>query len=164
MLVPFRLADDLADRKKDQSLHPDRELCTTTCPRNYLFALGALTCLAMIAVLSTRGNIARSLLVATMLFTGCWYVVREKLQASAIWNYHVVLTKYAAFVMILIDPDSWHIPVEVWWSSVTAYVLLLVWEVLHDATHRNDVTATRLAATEILTWSAWTLWIGLQNF
>jgi hypothetical protein len=161
MIVPFRLADDLADRKHDQLHYADRELCTTQYLRSYKFALGLLACIAVIAVFFARGRIAMILLLAAFLYAACWYNVREALRASAICNYHLVLAKYAAFALILIDPGSWCIPIEAWWSSATAYVLLLLWEVAHDATYRKSVTAKRLAVIEFFSWLVWTLWIVL---
>ena len=162
LIVPFRLADDLADRKQDQARYPDRELCRTEDRQGYVNVLVMLFSIAIIAILSTRGSRALLFLLSAMLLIAFWYKVREFSPTLVICNYHLVLTKYAAFELILIDPMSWRIPLETWWSSLTAYLWLLLWEVVHDAKVRDSVAARRLAVIEFSSWLAWTAWLVLR--
>ena len=159
LVVPLRLADDLADRRRDQSRYPDRELCKTAYLPSYWYSLVILLCIAALVVSCTRGLVALVILVAATAVVAIWYKFREALQASAIVNYHVVLTKYISFEWILIDSSALPTSIDGWWYALTAYGALLLWEVLHDETNRLLATARRLAVLEFAAWLVWTLWI-----
>lgn len=159
LVVSFRLADDLADRQRDQSRHPDRELCKTAYLPSYWNTLVILLCIAALVVSCTRGLVALAILATAIAVVAIWYKVREALQASAILNYHLVLTKYIAFEWILIDASALPTSTNGWWYALTAYGTLLLWEVLHDETNRSLATARRLAVLEFAVWLVWTLWI-----
>jgi hypothetical protein len=159
LVIPFRLADDLADRQRDQLKYPNRELCKAKSLRSYLIVLVFSLFFATVLIVQLRGVVATTILLITTCWIAFWYKVREPLQSSAILNYHIVLTKYIAFVWILIasDANALHVTVHGWWSALTAYVVLLLWEVIHDDTHRNSATARGLAVIEFVLWLAWSV-------
>jgi hypothetical protein len=163
LVISFRLADDLADRQRDQLRFPNRELCKTEYLQSYLVVLMVLLAVTTALVLLTRGVIALTSLVMAICLISVWYKAREAWQASSILNYHVVLTKYIAFVWILIDPDTLQNSIHGWWSALTAYVLLLLWEVVHDEMHRGLATARVLVVIESVLWLAWTLWMIAEH-
>ena len=157
LVIPFRLADDLADRRRDQLRYPNRELCKAKSLRSYLIVLVFSLFFATVLIFQLRGIGAATILLLSVGLIAFWYNVRELLQSSAILNYHVVLTKYIAFVWILIGSDAVQVSINGWWSALTAYVLLLLWEVIHDDTHRGSATAKVLAVIEFVLWLAWSV-------
>jgi hypothetical protein len=128
-LFQFRLADDLADRKRDHLEHPDRVL--VRADGRIFFAL--LAVLALVNTLLTALVLAERRWVEFMALNGLyvvWYAVRADRQTTRLLVHLMVLLKYPSFVYLLSEPAS-----AVWRLTgvlVLIYACMVAYEVLHD--------------------------------
>ena len=75
LVVQFRLWDDLADRSRDQSLHPERVLCTTVFIRGFWSLCFTICVMNVLLVSQIRNRNTLSALVAADVMMLCWYLV-----------------------------------------------------------------------------------------
>jgi hypothetical protein len=166
-IVSFRLADDLADRKLDQTRHADRVLCTTRYVAAFKTCLAILILLGMVTTFAFQGIESLVLLAAYGVLLTSWYLGRKRSGLGAVWNYHVVLLKYAVLTLSLIDSTFWLRTPKPILVAFIAYWLVCVFEVLHDADLRCKPVARRAAMWEVglivlATCFAFT-WTGTQH-
>ena len=155
LVFHFRLCDDLADRRYDQTHHPGRIL-----PRaerlHWFYQLLALSTLASLALLLLLGHelLVFAGLNAAALF---WYAAVPIQWRHSIPGRHVLLLKYPAFVW-LIAPQPHRGEVRL--SMIIVYLCCAIYELFHDGGIRTTPAARVVMGLEICLLGGIAVWIG----
>jgi 4-hydroxybenzoate polyprenyltransferase len=150
LVLGFRLWDDLIDRERDRSRHPDRVLSQVGSVRVFRGFLFVTFAVAAAMVASREG--AASRLAATAFLCGglfIWYRVRGRFHVKGIVNYHLVLLKYPVIVYILGSPSLQAGLSHLLMAMVLVYLCFCIYEVLHDADLRAAQGARAALALEM---------------
>jgi len=154
LVFEFRLWDDLADRKSDQQQFPERILGRTTSLHLFHRMLGILIVVNFSLMAIFRPWWSLTGLFVLHLLIGLWYWARDRIPISilphlSIWNYHVILSKYPAFVLILGAVSPRELGPSLFIGTCVVYLALCVFEVLHDARLRTIRSARMLLVIEL---------------
>ena len=130
LLAQFRIWDDLADRRADSIVHPDRVLVTAEDPRP-LVGLGVALLAANVAGSAHRDGTFISVLILAVLHAalGCHYLFRER---RTVLGDQLLLSKYPAFVLILSGERLLASPVAVLLAAAVVYAAASAYEAWHD--------------------------------
>lgn len=106
LIAQFRLWDDLVDRERDRSLHPQRVLARSGNVRVFVAACVLLGALNLVGLLAWRGAAVSAGGGLLCLGAALWYRAHA---ARGSVHAHVLLLKYPAFVALLASPlsDPW---------------------------------------------------------
>lgn len=107
IVLLFRVWDDLADRRVDRELHPERVMvqAATTAPFVALVVALALIVVALLALRDSRG-VDLGVLIVLALALAAWYAIRDRIGATPLASAHVILLKYPAIAFIASPPSS----------------------------------------------------------
>lgn len=152
LISMFRLWDDLADLSQDRIKHPDRVLCVTVHEKSFqqfCMLLGATTLVLLLSSANLQASIGFAGL--TILF-----VLFYKLPWRDAWprvSYHLLMLKYPCFVLLISTCD--HRTLDSSDSSrlilaLLVYLLLCIYEVLHDPALRSDARCRQIAGIELV--------------
>ncbi|HND51895.1 MAG TPA: hypothetical protein PLV92_05845, partial [Pirellulaceae bacterium] len=142
--------DDLADRRRDATNHPQRVLCRAPSIAPFVWTL--LLAFAVEAVLLATARVYWSLAGFAVLIglLGAWYGWRAKLGDRPILNYHVVLLKYPALAVMLGLHELSDLSLALLGPAAALYVVLCIYEVAHDPLLRRSRLAWLCAGIEAL--------------
>lgn len=129
LLAQFRIWDDIADRRADTVLHPDRVLVRAT-DITPLVALGVAVMAGNLAV-TQRYTTSASLvtLAALHLVLGSYYFLRH---GRTVWGDQLLLSKYPAFVAVLAGDRLLTSPLPVALTAALVYAAASAYEAWHD--------------------------------
>lgn len=149
-ILALRLWDDLADRRRDATNHPQRVLCRAPSIAPFVWTL--LLAFAVEAVLLATARVYWSLAGFAVLIglLGAWYGWRAKLGDRPILNYHVVLLKYPALAVMLGLHELSDLSLALLGPAAALYVVLCIYEVVHDPLLRRSRLAWLCAGVEAL--------------
>ena len=148
----FRLWDDLADLSQDRIEHPDRVLSGTAHKKSFQRCCILLGATALVLLLSS-GNLQTSIGFACLTIL---MVLFYKLPWRDAWprvSYHLLMLKYPCFVLLISTCD--HRTLDSSDSSrlilaLLVYLLLCIYEVLHDPALRSDARCRQIAGIELV--------------
>jgi 4-hydroxybenzoate polyprenyltransferase len=149
LIVQFRIWDDLADRQRDRSRHPERILpaASRAGPFHGLWIVAAGATVALLALgpwpawrLSVYGLLALTL--------GIWYASGRHRWTQPVLNYHVVLAKYPVFVCLIGGVAARTAPRLL--AALSVYLALCAYEVLHDPETAEAPGARRALRAELV--------------
>jgi hypothetical protein len=147
LLFQFRLWDDLADAALDRFEHPERILPRSESPTVFRGAAWVAFTAGLAAVAALSGVGAAAGLVVLCAIYAAWYA-REPAARRGLVGAHVVVLKYAAFVLLLaprpLDPHRAALACSAIYFASSAY------ELLHDRANRARRGARALAAAELV--------------
>ncbi len=129
LVITFRIWDDLMDRDRDRTRHPERVLvrASSTNPvviASWVLAIGALT-----AIEGTRTKPSVVLLMTYVAVLAASYKLRGLRTPAAD---RILLLKYGIFTLVLIGvPDAW--TARGLLSAAAAFIVACVYEWWHDA-------------------------------
>lgn len=146
----LRLWDDLADRRRDAELRPQRVLCRapSIAPFAWTLVLALVAEAAMLATARVYWSLAGFAVLIGLL--GAWYGWRAKLGERPILNYHVVLLKYPALAVMLGLHEFSDLSLALLGPAAALYVVLCIYEVAHDPLLRHRRLAWFCACVEAL--------------
>lgn len=147
LISMFRLWDDLADLRQDRIEHPDRVLSVTAHEKSFhrfCMLLGATT----LVLLLSSGNLQTSIGFAalTILFA---LFYRRPWRAGVRLRYHLLILKYPCFVLLISTRDNRPIDSSRLILALLVYLLLCIYEVLHDPSLRSDARCRLIAGIEL---------------
>jgi hypothetical protein len=146
LLFQFRLWDDLADAALDRVEHPDRILARSESRTVFRAATWVAFTAAVAAVAALSGLLAAAGLVVLCAIYAGWYA-REPAARKGLVGAHIVVLKYAAFVLLLaprpLDAHRAALACSAIYFASTAY------ELLHDPANRARRGARTFAAAEL---------------
>jgi 4-hydroxybenzoate polyprenyltransferase len=131
LLAQFRLLDDLADRHRDRTSHPDRVLAARAQVTDFKVLCAALATVNVVLLFVWSGWPGAAALVALDAAAVAWYVWRPFQRTAA--SDLVPLCKYPAFVLLLGLPTARSLS-NVWLAALAAYGAACAYEVWHDRT------------------------------
>lgn len=140
LIAQFRLWDDLADRARDRSAHPQRVLARIDDVRVFVvacIALGGVNAAALFALHDVARVAGWTLLC---IGSGAWYRGHT---SRALLHTHVLLLKYPAFVLLLVASPA--APWTIAMAAACVYSALCSFDLL-DAHGGRRVHRTALAA------------------
>ena len=148
LISMFRLWDDLADLSRDRIEHPDRVLSGTAHEKWFqrsCILLGATT----LVLLLSSGNLQTSIgfTCLTILF-----VLFYKLPWRDAWprvSYHLLILKYPCFVILISTCENRIIESSRLILTLLVYLLLCIYEVIHDPALRSDARCRLIAGIEL---------------
>jgi 4-hydroxybenzoate polyprenyltransferase len=147
LLFQFRLWDDLADAALDRIEHPDRILPRSESRTVFRAATWVAFTAGIGAVFALSGVVAAAGLVALCAIYAAWYA-REPGARKGLVGAHLVVLKYAAFVLLLaprpLDAHRAALACSAIYFASTAY------ELLHDPANRTRRGARTVAAAELV--------------
>lgn len=137
-VLTCRIWDDLADRRADCAVEPQRVICRTEHASPFV-ALGLTAALpAGILVALTRPGQALAGFVSVHLGLALWYASRQLARGSLFVNYHVVLLKYPALTLVIESRWSDGLsPKSIAWALVP-YLGLCAFEYFDDRRIRDN--------------------------
>jgi hypothetical protein len=153
LVLAFRVWDDLADRERDATEHPERIMVSTRQTTPFI-ALGMALAVAAIEPIVFATDVQRrttALFVAAVCLA-IWYRARRSALASLLGE-HVVLIKYPA-VAFAVAPGavSFDTRTAVLLAVATLaslYLVLCIYESFDDPALRASARARRIAITEL---------------
>ena len=130
LLAQFRIWDDLADRGKDMSAHPERVLVRAPSP-GPIAGLGVGLFSINVALALQRDTTVLSLFLLALLHAalGVHYLRRNR---RTLLGDQLLLAKYPAFVCILAGPRLVDAPIAVGVAALLIYAGASAYEVWHD--------------------------------
>ncbi len=150
-VLALRVWDDLQDRERDASVHPDRITLRddAATPLRYLELVSAAAAIVLIA---TGSRPMTRLFVFALLGAafGLWYRARASLDVSPVLAAHVVLIKYPV-IAYLVAPGVVHGTKGLVLAApvmVTVYLLVCIHEGLHDPQLRRSRLARGVLVAE----------------
>ena len=150
LLAQFRIWDDLVDVPLDRRVKPNRVLCTTTFRGAFIGLVVALAAGSVALLVSLTNLAALALLGGLTVLMICWYLIPSRSTWTGA-NYHVVLLKYPAFILLLASrAESLSVPASSLRTAFAVYLLLCVFEVCHDHLLRGRTRFRLLAGVEAL--------------
>lgn len=131
LLLQFRLWDDLEDRERDRSVHPDRVLVRSQAAP-FRVVLSALTIgnLALFAIVGSGAALA-GLAALDLAFWLAYRRLRPRVPES-VWRFHVVLVKYPAFVSLLATMTGAQTKGRLLAAALLVYACACAYEAVHD--------------------------------
>lgn len=129
LLAQFRLWDDLADRERDRSTHPDRVLVRAQRAGPFV-ALCLLLAAANILSSSYAGKSALALCLLLNCAAAAWYAWRPSRRTAT--GDLLVLVKYPVFVVLLGTTPTAPFA-EIAFSALAVYAAACAFELWHDA-------------------------------
>ena len=130
LLAQFRIWDDLADRQRDSTMHPNRVLVAS---RNSgpVVGVGIALLVVNVALATQRGAMPLPLLFLGILHAvlGCYYLLRDR---RTVIGDQLLLSKYPAFVLILAGERLLSAPAAVLLSAAAVYAAASAYEAWHD--------------------------------
>jgi hypothetical protein len=131
LLAQFRLWDDLADRERDRSAHPERVLVRSARVTPFVAVCAGLAFLNVLLLLMWNGAGGAVVLLALDAAAAGWYAWRPDHRTAT--SDLVLLGKYPAFALLIAGPSTWFVP-HAWLAALAIYAGACVFEVWHDAT------------------------------
>lgn len=125
LIAQFRLWDDLVDRERDRSAHPERVLSGASDTTPFVATVCGLGAVNGIALYALNDWLALSGLLGLHGALGLWYA---RAASRGLIHDHVLLLKYPVFVMLLASPAS--NPGLLVSTSVLVYAALCAFELL----------------------------------
>jgi 4-hydroxybenzoate polyprenyltransferase len=129
LVIAFRAWDDLMDRERDRSGHPERVLvrATSTTP---LVATTAAAAIGAVTLVGAVHGLASVILVAVYALVLAWsYATRRSRSATREW---ILLLKYGVFTAAIVGFPSALRP-RALLSAAIAFAIACIYEWLHDA-------------------------------
>lgn len=147
LLLEFRLWDDLSDVQIDRARHPNRVLPRSAHLASFWWLLAIVATLAGVVAAWSRTWQGIAAFVAIHLLLAAWY----RMPRRTVWetaNYHFVLLKYPAFVVVLSmrHGASWGVTLII--ALLSIYLALCVYEVWHDDRLRSRRVSRTIAGLE----------------
>lgn len=158
LIAQFRLWDDLVDRERDRSLHPERVLARARNLTPFVVTLWGLGAVNGAALYALHGGMALSGLLVLHGALGLWYARRA---SSDLVHDHVLLLKYPVFVTLLATPAS--NPGSLALTSVLVYAALCAFELLDRSAgswRQRSLLAFHCAVLIIGAFSARAEWVS----
>jgi hypothetical protein len=146
----FRLWDDIADRPRDQHAHPERVLSQSSLIQEFVSLDLFLAILSVFLTIDRYFSAPTKTMLALYSVLFVWYWLRERLPWVPVLNYHIILTKYPCFVMILSGTSDRTFTPTLFSQAAVVYLLLCVFEVLHDRELRRFGVARVMAFVEFV--------------
>ena len=144
LVAATRLWDDLADRKYDAALHPNRVLVRARTVRGYEATVAALAAAAATLVLLRPEPVVGELMVGLLFLSlSVFYVVRTRIRSAG--NELVLLSKYPAIVLIVAGNLA---------TTRTLFAALMVYAgaCAYEAWHDRDSGLGTLARSRRILW------------
>ena len=157
LLAMFRLWDDLSDIATDRTKKPDRILPQTSHQASFRWTCGILgiTSFSMLVLTNPRNSIGFLLLTA-------FFMIYYKLPWRTSWprlSYHLLILKYPCFIaLICVSHDEATRPLHLMLMLLT-YLILCIYEVVHDAQLRADAGCRIIAKVELVFAALTATWI-----
>lgn len=129
LVIAFRIWDDLMDRERDRTKHPDRVLVRASSTDPLVTASWVLLTGTLIVIQDTRTTPSTVLLVAYMAVLAASYRLRGLRTPAAD---RILLLKYGVFTLALIGPPAWF-SARGLLAAAAAFVVACVYEWWHDA-------------------------------
>jgi 4-hydroxybenzoate polyprenyltransferase len=138
LVITFRIWDDLMDRERDRTKHPDRVLVRAPSTDPLVIASWVLLVGALM-VIDGRSTLSAVLLLAYMVVLATSYQLRglpavasAKAGSRTPATDRILLLKYGVFTLALIGPPAAFSPRRLL-SAAAAFVVACVYEWWHDA-------------------------------
>jgi len=129
LVIAFRMWDDLMDRDRDRSRHPERVVVRASSTTPLVVAATAIAIGALVVVSAARGFASVVFLAAYSAVLALSYVTRGTRSAIREW---ILLLKYGVFTLALIGlPAAW--TPRALLSAAAAFAAACIYEWLHDA-------------------------------
>ena len=142
LVAATRLWDDLADRRRDAMLHPDRVLVRERSVRGYEGTVVALGAAAAMLVLRRPDRLVGGLMLGLLFLSlSVFYAVRARRSAG---TELVLLSKYPAIVLIVAGSLA---TVRTMFGALMVYAGACAYEAWHD---RNSELGTLARSRRIL--------------
>jgi hypothetical protein len=133
LLAQFRSWDDLADRDRDARTHPERVLVRATSVAPIVAFSGALAALSIcVAARRDASGVAAAVLLALIGVLSAWYSLRTVSTVRTAAGDHLLLSKYAAMVIIVAGARALTAPVQILGAALALHLVVCVYEVWHD--------------------------------
>jgi 4-hydroxybenzoate polyprenyltransferase len=129
LVIAFRMWDDVMDRERDRSRHPQRIVVRASSTVPFTVAAVAVAIGAGILVGVTHGPASVGLLAAYSAVLAASYATRGPRSAVREW---ILLLKYGVFTLALVGLPAALTPRGLL-SAAAAFALACVYEWLHDA-------------------------------
>lgn len=127
LVVAFRAWDDLMDRERDRTRHPERIVVRAALTMSLVVAAACLGTAGIIAVWLVNGETSAALLVTLCGVLAAWYVTRGRRSGN---GDRILLFKYAVFTWALIGPAAF--TPRGLASAIGVYLAACLYEWLHD--------------------------------
>jgi 4-hydroxybenzoate polyprenyltransferase len=128
LVVTFRIWDDLMDRERDRSKHPDRVVVRAPSTDPLVLATGALLTVAQWTIADRQGLQSVALLFVYMIVLAASYRLRGSRTAT---TDRILLLKYGMFTLALIGfPAAW--TPRGLLSAAAAFLIACIHEWWHD--------------------------------
>jgi 4-hydroxybenzoate polyprenyltransferase len=129
LVIAFRMWDDVMDRERDRSKHPERVVVRASSTTPLIVAAAAVAIGAAILVGSARGFASLSILAIYTAVLAASYATRGARTAIREW---LLLLKYGVFTLALIGvPAAW--TPRALLSAAGAFAAACIYEWWHDA-------------------------------
>ena len=129
LVIAFRVWDDLMDRDRDRSRHPERVVVRASSTTPLVVAAAAVAIGAGVLVGAARGLPSVIFLAAYTAVLGLSYATRGARSAIREW---ILLLKYGVFTLALIGPPAAWTP-RALLAGLAAFAAACLYEWLHDA-------------------------------
>ena len=148
LITMFRLWDDLADLPTDRTSKADRVLCRTSHETQFRWTCMCLgmTALGMLMLMAPLHGVGFVCLSAAFLayYRSSWRRVWQRV------SYHLLICKYPCILaLVSYHQDGSLKPTQILLFSLT-YLVLCIYEVVHDPERRADLWCRMIAACECL--------------
>ena len=131
LISQFRLWDDLQDVDADRIRHPDRVLCRQASLRPFRVAVATMFVVNCAAVLAAKAFNTAIIFAAINMVFYIWYNALRSFFRS--WtNSTLVLTKYPAFVFVLVDGSELRDKTSLAVAMIVVFAAACIYEVLHN--------------------------------
>ena len=127
LVAAFRAWDDLMDRERDRTRHPERIVVRAASTRALVVAAACLGTAGVIAVWRVNGETSAALLAAFCGVLAAWYATRGRRSGN---GDRILLFKYAVFTWALIGPAAF--TPRGLASAIGVYLAACLYEWLHD--------------------------------
>ena len=128
LLAQFRIWDDLADRQRDSTMHPNRVLVASRTP-GPVVGLGIALLAVNVAMATQRGALPLAFLGILHASLGCYYLLRDR---RTVLGDQLLLSKYPVFVLILAGERLLSAPAAVLLPAAAVYAAASAYEAWHD--------------------------------
>jgi hypothetical protein len=157
LIAQCRLWDDLVDRDRDRSAHPERLLAArgpVDVYVNAVIGLGAVNALALAVLFAWPRALGAAVLFAAL---ALWY---RGHRARGLVHAHALLLKYPAFVLLLAGSPFAHQTLA---GSLVVYVAMWAFEILDTRFDHVTTAATRYLPFACATAALWVIHLGVEG-
>lgn len=128
LVATFRILDDLMDRERDRTRHPDRVMVRAASTDVFAVASWILVAAALLVIDATRTRASVVLLLVYMAVLALSYALRRTRTAA---TDRILLLKYGVFTLVLIGMPA-AVSTRALLSAAAAFTAACVYEWWHD--------------------------------